>query len=146
MTIQVSQLPDPTAPLTTQSVETIDLIWDDRLKGRQRLVTDQGTEVVLTLPRGSVLADGDVLYQDDQRRIRIRALPEAVVRIPFGSVERLGKICHHLGNWHRPVQILADGTLLAQVDNPLVDWLVHAGIPFEQTEYPFHPNLRGHSH
>ncbi|MEN9206371.1 MAG: urease accessory protein UreE [Thermostichales cyanobacterium SZTDM-1c_bins_54] len=131
---------------TAQTVETLALIWDDRCKPRQRLTTDQGTTVLLALPRGTILQDGDCLWDDGQRAICVRAQAEPVLIIPFRDPVTLGKVAHHLGNWHRPAQIDADGTIAAQWDPPLEEWCQHHGIAWERQERPFHANVRGHSH
>ncbi len=62
-------------------VEQLTLDWEDRRKPRQRVVTDQGTEVVLALPRGTVLAEGDCLYQDDDLTIEVHAKAQMVLKI-----------------------------------------------------------------
>ncbi|GAB4217460.1 MAG: hypothetical protein OHK0012_21980 [Synechococcales cyanobacterium] len=140
----VTALVTPTSDPT--QVEWIALTWDDRRKARQRVQSDQGTELLLNLPRGTVLADGDCVLDEGKRQIRIRAAAEAVLVIPFQDLETLGQVAHHLGNWHRPAQILADGTMIAQADEPLQDWCRHHGLACEWREQPFHANVRGHSH
>jgi len=127
-------------------IEEIGLIWDDRCKPRQHLTTPSGTVILLALPRGTLLQDGDCLHEDEFLGILVRAKAEPVLTIPFGDLLALGTIAHHLGNWHRPAQILGDGTVLAQWDPPLQDWCQHHGIPCHREDRPFHANVRGHAH
>jgi len=134
------------APGTTARVEEVALIWDDRCKPRQRLVTPSGTVLLLALPRGTILQEGDCLWQKESLTVLVRARPEPVLTIPFVDALTLGKVAHHLGNWHRPAQILEDGTVLAQWDPPVQEWCSHHGIPCQREERPFHANVRGHSH
>lgn len=149
--IMVHHLVDPETAIPSGNSnppwqELIQLSWDDRQRVRQRVYTDRGTPVILALPRGTILKDGDLLFQNDQRQIWIRALPEPVLRIPSRSLIEIGRVVHQLGNWHRSAQILENGTVLAQADRPLQTWLEQKGISFELTESSFHPNLVGHGH
>jgi urease accessory protein len=142
----IRQLLPSTSGQLPLHTEVIALVWCDRQRARQRVQTSAGTEVLLMLPRGTVLQDGDLLYCSEEKQIRVQALPEAVVLIPTASAVQLCRVAHQLGNWHRPAQVLANGTLMAQLDQPLIDWLEHVGIPFETGEQPFQPNLTGHAH
>lgn len=130
-----------------ERIETVTLDWHYRQKARQRLLTNQGTELLLMLPRGTILQEGDLLYQDPNCLIRVQASPERVVVIPAYTLEQHCRIAHHLGNWHRPMQLLEDGTVIAQADQPLEHWLIQMEISFQVLEHPFTPNLlTGHRH
>lgn len=130
----------------TSQVERVCLSWHDRHRSRQRLQTDRGTDLCLALPRGTVLRDGDLLYHDHHRQIWVRAQGEELLRIYPESPLRLAQIAHHLGNWHRSVQILEDHSLLVQPDPPLRAWLQDQGLPVETCCRPFDPNLTGQGH
>jgi urease accessory protein len=139
----------PTAqmePTPAGRIEVILLDWEDRRKPRQRAVTDQGTEVVLALPRGTVLAEGDCLYQNNGLTIKVQAKVQSVIKVmPANQVETC-RVAHHLGNWHRSIEVLADGTLKAQSDEPFEEWLKREGFKYERIEAPFHPNCKGAEH
>ena len=127
-------------------VEHIALDWDERRKPRQRVVTDQGTEVVLALPRGTVLCHDDCLFQSSELTIKVRAKLENVLKVvPANQVETC-RVAHHLGNWHRSVEVLDDGTLITQGDAPFEEWLKREAIKYEWIESPFHPNCYGAQH
>ncbi len=127
-------------------VEQLTLDWEDRRKPRQRVVTDQGTEVVLALPRGTVLAEGDCLYQDDDLTIEVHAKAQMVLKITPANLVESCRVAHHLGNWHRSIEVLADGSLTTQQDQPFEEWLKREAIRYESVELPFHPNLSGAEH
>jgi urease accessory protein len=131
---------------TDLPTETVTLSWHERRRVRQRVVSDRGTELCLALPRGTVLADAQVLWQDEGRQIMVRSQPELLLKIAPASIAVSCQVAHHLGNWHRPLQVLPEGILLAEADAPLSDWLQQVGIPFEEICHPFHPNLVSHSH
>ncbi|MCF2971935.1 urease accessory protein UreE [Synechococcus sp. Nb3U1] len=144
--ITVLQLLDETSGGIPLSLEVVTLTWQDRQRSRQRLVSNWGTEIQLMLPRGTHLQDGDLLYADAQRQIRVKAQAELVLLIQPENVMQMGQVLHQLGNWHRPAQISPEGQVLALADDPLRDWLTHMGIPFQEVSKPFHPNLLAHSH
>jgi urease accessory protein len=77
-----------------------------------RRTTDAGTDVAISLPRGSYLADGAVLADDGERIVVVERTPEAALVVTFSpelSREQLiaaaGRIGHAFGNQHVPVEI-----------------------------------------
>jgi urease accessory protein len=95
-------------------LETVDLTPLEAQKGRLRIVTDGGTPLGMSLGRGSVLRDGDVLYlnESEERMIVARLKPEEVLIItlkPAASQNDLLRAAvqlgHILGNQHWPVKI-----------------------------------------
>ncbi len=127
-------------------VEWVGLSWHERQRSRQRVHTDRGTELCLALPRGTVLRQGDLLYQDPERQIRVQAQPEALLQIHPQGMIQLAQIAHHLGNCHRSAQLLEDGSLVVQPDPPLLAWLRDRQIPTFPCERAFDPNLSGQAH
>jgi len=94
--------------------ETVDLTPAEAQKGRLRTVTDRDTPIGISLGRGSIVRDGDVLYlnEPEGRMIVARLKPEEVLRItvkPAGSPADLLRVAvqlgHMLGNQHWPVKI-----------------------------------------
>ncbi|MCJ2542867.1 urease accessory protein UreE [Thermostichus vulcanus] len=144
--ITVLQLLDEPPGGIPLSLEVVTLTWHDRQRSRQRLVSDRGTELRLMLPRGTHLRDGDLLYADAQRQIRVKAQAEPVLLIQPENVMQMGQVLHQMGNWHRPAQISPQGQILLLADDPLRDWLAHMGIPFQSVLHAFEPNLLAHSH
>ncbi|MBD2104163.1 urease accessory protein UreE [Leptolyngbya sp. FACHB-261] len=126
--------------------ETVTLTYEERCRHRQRLVTDQGREVHLALPRATVLRHGDALISVPELTVEVVAAPESVIDIKASDWLTSARVAHQLGNWHRPVQILSEGILRTLRDAPLHDWLSRSGIRFEEAERPFHPNLLGAGH
>lgn len=98
----------------TGRVETVELTPLEAQKGRLRTVTDEGTPLGMSLGRGTVLRDGDVLYLSELegRMIVARLKPEEVLIIsvkPAASPAELLRVAvqlgHVLGNQHWPVKI-----------------------------------------
>jgi len=142
--ILIETLPNQSKP--KGPVELLRLDWDQRKKHRQRCKTESGTEVALALERGTVLIDGLVVYNADDRTIVVLAVPQAVIVVQPRSAYDACKISHHLGNWHRSVQLLDDGTLVIEDDGPLRHWLDQSQIEFVAEHRVYQPNLRLDAH
>ncbi len=98
----------------TGRAETVELTPAEAQKGRFRTVTDKGTPLGISLGRGTIVRDGDVLYlnESEGRMIVVRLKPEEVLMItvkPTGSAAELLRVAvqlgHVLGNQHWPVKI-----------------------------------------
>ena len=140
----IDSLPAESMPLGP--LELVSLTWEQRSRPRRRCFTSEGTEIALALPRGSVLTDGMLVHNTVKRTIQVKAAPEAVLVVQPVSQLEMCIVAHHLGNWHRSLQLEADGSLVIEVDEPLVKWLEHRGISYKQEQRPFHPNLKGSAH
>ncbi|MGB5776396.1 MAG: urease accessory protein UreE, partial [Sedimenticolaceae bacterium] len=57
---------------------TLTLPLERRIRSRQRVVLDNGTEAGVFLERGQVLRDGDLLGSEDGLVVRVRAAAEPV--------------------------------------------------------------------
>jgi len=142
--ILIETLPDQSKP--KGPVELLRLDWDQRKKHRQRCQTESGTEVALALERGTVLMDGLVVYNAEDRTIVVEAVPQAIIVVQPRTTYDACKISHHLGNWHRSVQLLADGTLIVEDDGPLRRWLSSNEIEYALEQRAYQPNLRADVH
>jgi urease accessory protein len=127
-------------------IEYIRLDWGERVKHRQKCRTEEGTELALALERGTVLADGDILYNTQELTVVVSALPQQLIIIRPKDVYEACRIAHQLGNWHRSVQLLEDGTILLEDDDPIRNWLQQQGFSFAFENRPYHPNVRVHAH
>mgnify|MGYP001340745685 CR=1 FL=1 len=148
MPIIVEALPDQEECKEKEGYEVdyVELNYHDRCRPRQRVSTRGGRELALALPRGTVLTDGIVLHRDQELVVSVVAKPEKVVRIQPDGNRELCVVAHHLGNWHRSLEALDDGSILAEVDAPLEDWLKGHGITYSVEVRPYQPNLKGNSH
>jgi urease accessory protein len=99
------------ARLRTAHVDVLRLSQADAQKSRLRTTTSSGTEVAVSLDRGTQLRDGDVLYWDEERRSAIVArvdLKDVMVidlsplldGPPEVSMARCVELGHALGNQH----------------------------------------------
>jgi urease accessory protein len=121
------------------------LTFEERRKSRQRLHLDDGTEVALVLPRGTVLADGDRLQADDGGVIAVRAALESLSAAHTVDPLLLMRAAYHLGNRHVPLQ-LAAGELRYQHDHVLDDLVRALGLTVAMVTAPFSPEGGAYGH
>lgn len=128
-------------------LEIVYLPSDDLMKRIQRVVTDHGRELGISLVQPSNLNHGDVLYMDDSSLIVVEVLPEEVLMIQPRSMKEMGDIAHQLGNRHLPAQFEED-RMLVQYDYLVEDLLKHSEIPYTREKVKVKQPFRhiGHSH
>lgn len=132
------------------SLPILYLTAEDRGKARQRLCLPDGREIYLQLPRGDVLAPGDVLYAQEGDAIAvIRALTEPVYTLRAADPFALLRAAYHLGNRHVAVELSPD-YLRIKPDHVLAHLLEHlGGVEYVEELAPFVPDpgaFRAHSH
>ena len=119
---------------------SLTLPFDLRQRSRLRATLDDGREVGLFLPRGTVLRGGDRLLAADETVSTVRA-----------PVQRLLHAAYHLGNRHVPLQI-GEGWLRYGHDHVLDDMVRGLGMEVDCEQAPFEPEGgaygggHGHSH
>ncbi|CAE6871693.1 urease accessory protein UreE [Paraburkholderia domus] len=137
------------APVLVKRAPTLTLAFEDRRKSRLAATLDNGEEIALLLPRGTVLRDGDVLVADDGGLVRVVAAPEAVLVVRAKDALTLTRAAYHLGNRHTPVEVGAD-YLKLEYDPVLADMLKRIGASVDQVTMPFQPESGayggGHKH
>lgn len=128
---------------------TLTLVYDARCKSRLAATLDTGEAVALVMPRGTVLADGDILVADDGSLVRVVAAAEAVLLVRAPDAPALTRAAYHLGNRHTPVEIGID-YLKLEADPVLESMLMRLGTQVERVTLPFHPEAGayggGHRH
>ena len=137
------------APVLVKRAPTLTLAFDERRKSRLAATLDNGEDVALLLPRGTVLRDGDVLVADDGGLVRVVAAPQAVLVVRAKDALTLTRAAYHLGNRHTPVEVGAD-YLKLEYDPVLADMLKRIGATVDQVSMPFQPESGayggGHKH
>jgi urease accessory protein len=137
------------APVLVKRAPTLTLDFDSRRKSRLAAALDNGEDVAVVLPRGTVLRDGDVLVADDGALVRVVAAAETVLRVTARDGLTLTRAAYHLGNRHTPVEVGAE-YLKLEYDPVLADMLKRIGAMVEQVSLPFQPESGayggGHKH
>ncbi|MFM1654911.1 urease accessory protein UreE [Brevibacillus sp. B_LB10_24] len=128
-------------------LEKVYLHSDDLVKRIQRVVTDHGRELGISLREPRDLMDGDVLYMDDESMIVIEVIPEDLLVISPRSMQEMGEVAHKLGNRHLPAQFQED-RMLVQYDYLVEAMLDEENIPYAREKVKVKNAFRhvGHSH
>lgn len=135
-----------TGPAAPQATLTLPL--EQRLKSRLRITLDNGTEAGLFLDRGYPLRDGDLLADDDDFTVLVRAAPELVSTVACDDPLMLARASYHLGNRHVPLQI-EPGRLRYQHDHVLDAMVRGMGLQVTVEDAPLDPEsgaYGGHHH
>jgi urease accessory protein len=117
---------------------TLTLPLDERIKGRLRVVLDDGREAGLFLARGNPLHEGDCLGDETGLVVRVQAAAESLSGVRCPDPLLLARACYHLGNRHVPLQIEPTG-LRYQRDHVLDAMLRGMGLTVEAIDAPFQP-------
>ena len=119
--------------------DTITLGWEDRLHVRGSRRSDGGLAFGLSLPRGTMLRDGDCLVLDETRAVVVVVeRPEPVFLIEPRTPQQWGLYAYHIGNRHQPVMITETGIVCPDVAG-VEQLLERLHIPFARTTLAFTP-------
>ncbi|HEY9731170.1 MAG TPA: hypothetical protein V6C89_04625 [Drouetiella sp.] len=143
MTMVINALPEDARP--RGPVEFLELTWEERCKPRRKFVAADGTELAISLTRGSTLVDGMTIYNSPERTIVVKSKPERVLTISPKDVMQYCLVAHNLGNWHRSMQVF-ESKVYTHGDTPLEEWLARHGVEFSYSQFPYNPNLCTHAH
>lgn len=130
---------------------SLTLPFHTRQKSRCKVRLDNGLAAALSLPRGRVLREGDLLQAEDGNVVEIRAATEAVSTASSSSPLLLAHACYHLGNRHVPLEI-GRGWCRYLRDHVLDEMVRALGLEVIAEEAPFQPvegaygAHAGHSH
>lgn len=133
-----------------RQVDELQVEWFDTAKRIQRKRTSGGREIAVKfLQEGQRLAQGDILYMDDEVAVTVHILPcEAIIIRPRNMVE-MGTVCYEIGNKHLPL-FLQDNEVLVPYEEPLFRWLQAAGFTPEKAErqllHMLNSTVTPHSH
>jgi urease accessory protein len=127
------------------------LILPFQLRSRNEFAAtlDNGEEVSLSLPEGTILRDGSALVADDGGLVRVVAAAQKVLRATCVDPAVLLRAAYYFGNGHTPVEIGADHLLLEETPGQR-EQLLGLGLNVVALEAPFNPQAdtygHGHSH
>lgn len=86
----------------------LDLVLLDHLdlsKPHQRVKSEGGRELAISLPHGETLSKGAVLYQDDKLVIAVELLEEDVYEIKPEGILQWARVSFNIGNMHQMAYI-----------------------------------------
>ncbi len=136
----------PKQALFEGATEYVLMTWEQRRKPRSKYKTNAGREINIALPRGTTLADGTLLHWENGRGILVKAQPESVYVIKPSNQHQACIAAHHIGNWHRSMQLTDAGELIVEADGPLGQWLEKSGIEHSAQQRVFQPHISVSGH
>ena len=137
-------------PATARGFErdTVTLGWEERTRAHALRRTDNGVEFGTSLPRGTVLRDGDCLVLDDQRLVvAVAERLEPVFLIEPRSASESALFAYHIGNRHQPLMITDEALVCPDVPG-VEQMLQQHHMPYTRATRAFTPAtvVAGHSH
>ena len=123
---------------------TLTLPFEARRKSRLRTRLDNGADVGIFLPHGTVLHDGDRLRTTDGLVVEVRAALETVSTARADDALTLARAAYHLGNRHIPLQ-LGPGWLRYPHDHVLDGMVRDLGLEVTDEQVPFEPEAGAYS-
>lgn len=116
-----------------------------RSRSRCRVTTDCGQQAQLNLPRGTLLRHQDLLLSEQGQKVRVLALPEAVLTVTAATPLQLLRAAYHLGNRHIGLEITPT-YLRLEPDPVLAAMMVQLGLSVQAETAPFEPEAGAYGH
>ena len=121
------------------------LSYDERRRSRLLATLDDGREVALMLPRGTILRHGDHLRGGGGLTVEVRAAAESLSVGATADVHLLTRAAYHLGNRHVPLEI-GDGWVAYAHDHVLDEMVRQLGLDVSARVAPFEPEAGAFQH
>lgn len=128
-----------------ETVTTLTLPWEMRIKSRQRVVLDNGICAGLFLNRGEILRDRDTLASEHGYHIKVVAAEERVSTAFADSPRQLNLACYHLGNRHVEIEI-KESWIRYRQDHVLDEMIKGLGLNVTCGLFPFEPETGAYGH
>jgi urease accessory protein len=114
------------------------LTADQRRWGRRRVRTEEGRQLLLALPTGSVLAPGAVIHVGRDFYVQVEAAAEPVLAVTPRSREEAVQVAFEVGNRH--FSLALDGERLLVADDPAMERLLaRLGVEWTRERAVFQP-------
>jgi urease accessory protein len=101
--------------------EKVNFTWDECAKRILRKHTSLGREIGISLPIGTTIHHGDILFQEESeesKAILAYNLKCELLVVSSYNIREFGRIAYELGNRHLPLEITEDGEILLLPDQP----------------------------
>ncbi len=125
---------------------TLPLTAEERGRSRHYFESAEGVPVYVSLPRGTMLEDGDLLRSEAETcLVRVLAKPEPVMTVRSTTPLGLLQAAYHLGNRHVSLELALDYLRLAP-DAVLKSMLEQMGLCITEEIVAFHPESGAYGH
>jgi urease accessory protein len=110
-----------------EAVDELDLTTEERERAHLRARSRGNRELIISLPRGEELHDGDVVYVEDGVAVVVAAAPEDVLEVNPRTTREWALVAYQLGNLHRAARFLPDA-ILTPYDRSSAEMLQALGV------------------
>jgi urease accessory protein len=111
-----------------ESVDQLELTTAERERAHLRVRSRGNRELIISLPRGEELHDGDVVHVEAGVAVVVVAAPEDVMEVTPRTTREWALAAYQLGNLHRPARFLGDA-ILTPYDRSSAEVLRALGVP-----------------
>ena len=131
-----------------RSKDKISLTYDQRLLRRKKLISDNGTEFLVNLPKTKSLKENQAFKLQNGHLIIIKNKKENLLEV---KSKNLNQLIWHIGNRHIPCDIQKN-KIFIQYDQILINMIIKLGGKVKKVFKPFKPEGgaygvgRTHSH
>lgn len=119
-----------------ETVDQLELTAEERERAHLRARSTGNRELIISLPRGEELHDGDVVHIEGGVAIVVVAAAEDLLEVRPRTTSEWARAAYQLGNLHRPARFLPDA-ILTPYDRSSEEALRALGVPARQTTCGF---------
>lgn len=119
-----------------EAVDELELTSEERERAHLRARSRGNRELIISLPRGVELHDGDVVYVEDGVAVVVVAAPEDVLEVSPRTPREWALAAYQLGNLHRPARFLPDA-ILTPYDRSSAETLQALGVATHRVKRGF---------
>ena len=112
---------------SVEAVDEVELTAAERERAHLRVRSRGNRELIISLPRGEELHDGDVVHVDDGVAVVVVAAPEDVLEVSPRTTREWALAAYQLGNLHRPARFL-EAAILTPYDRSTAEVLRGLGV------------------
>lgn len=123
---------------TSDIYSTLTLPYQLRIKHTQRNYLDNDEDVIVALPQGTRLYDGDLLRSEDDLIIEVKSALEPVYQAHSDAITQLHYACYYLGLRHVPAQ-LTENVLIYQDTERATPIMEQFNFEVKQVDAVFEP-------
>jgi urease accessory protein len=121
-----------TSAVGNRTVDWLLIEWFETSKRILHKRTTSGKEIVLKfLQADHRLAQGDIVYEDEQSLVAIDIIPCDTIVIHPANLYEMASVCYEIGNKHLPL-FYDDGAVLVPYEAPLLRLLQASGFNIHQ--------------
>lgn len=127
----------------TLKIDKVMLDHYDMNKPHQKVKSESGETLAVSLPHGEKLFCGAVLYKDNEKLIIVDLLPEDTLVVRPNDTLQWAKTAFNIGNMHHPAYLHED-CIVVPYDTIIESLLKGMGVAYEHCERKLDGQLANH--